>query len=269
MRAELGLVGRHVDIDGAIVLAACAGQAEVERLLDRAALPAVLERSAMHHLEQQVRAAARRVLLLARRQVARAHDAVLGVMPAAFADPDTAYCGPVPAALRREGEAGVEPRRTVIGAEAEIGGDRIGIDDLARVHPAVRVPDRLKLAERRDQLRTVHLDEQFGLRLAVAMLAGDRAAKAHDEIGRLAEKTPPFRDALFGAQTEIPAAMDAAIAEMAVKRGLVTVALGECVEPTQIVAGAVGRHGGILPALPGVGMTGHKGGGAEPRLAHL
>src|SRR5947207_11597947 len=144
MRAELGLVGRHVDIDGAIVLAAFAGKAEVERLLDRAALPAVLERSAMHHLEQQVRAAARRVLLLARRQVARAHDAVLGVMPAAFADPDAAYCGPVPAALGREGEAGVEPRRAIIRAEAQIGGDRVGIEDLARVHHSLRVPERLE-----------------------------------------------------------------------------------------------------------------------------
>ena len=30
MREELGLVGRHVDVDGAIALAAFAGQAEIE-----------------------------------------------------------------------------------------------------------------------------------------------------------------------------------------------------------------------------------------------
>src|SRR5436305_1308233 len=101
------------------------------------------------------------------------------------------------------------------------------------------------------------------------MLARDRAAKAHDEIGGLAEKAAPFRDAGFGAQAEIPAAMDAAIAEMAVERRVVSVVLGECIERAQIVAGFVGRHGGILPALPGVGMTGHKGGGAETGLAHL
>src|SRR5205814_2288356 len=159
----------HVDIDRAVVLAALAGEAEVERFLDRIALPAILERSAMHHLEQEMRAAARRMLLLARRDVARAHDTVLGLVPAAFADPDAAHRSAVPAALRREGEAGVEPRRTVIGAEAEIGGDRVRIDDFARVHHAVRIPDRLELAERLDELGAVHLDEQLGFRLTVAM----------------------------------------------------------------------------------------------------
>src|SRR5437868_2113713 len=101
------------------------------------------------------------------------------------------------------------------------------------------------------------------------MFARDRTAKAHDKIGRLAEKTPPFRDALLGAQTEIPAAMDAAIAKMAVERAVVAIALGERVKLAQIVAGAVGGHRGILPTLPGVGLAGHKGGGAEPCFAHL
>src|SRR5438046_8940034 len=101
------------------------------------------------------------------------------------------------------------------------------------------------------------------------MLARDRAAKAHDEIGGLAEKAAPFRDTGFGAQPEIPAAMDAAIAKMAVERAVVAVALGERVKLAQIVAGAVGGHGGIFPTLPGVGMAGHKGGGAEPCLAHF
>src|SRR5437763_15838537 len=101
------------------------------------------------------------------------------------------------------------------------------------------------------------------------MLARDRATKAHDEIGGLAEKAAPFRDTLFGAQAEIPAAMDAAIAEMAVERAVVAIALGERVKLAQIIAGAVGRHGGILPALPSIGMAGDEGRGAEPGLAHL
>src|SRR5438045_9404367 len=100
------------------------------------------------------------------------------------------------------------------------------------------------------------------------MLARDRAAKAHDEIGGLAEKAAPFRDAGFGAQAEIPAAMDAAIADMGVERRGVSVVLGECIERAQIVAGSVGRHGGIPPALSGAVMTGHMGGGAAPGLAH-
>ena len=47
MRAELCLVGRHVDIDRAIVLAAFTGETQIERALDRIALPAVFQRSAM------------------------------------------------------------------------------------------------------------------------------------------------------------------------------------------------------------------------------
>jgi len=46
------------------------------------------------------------------------------------------------------------------------------------------------------------------------MLAGDRSTESNDEIGGLAEKTAPFRDAFFAAQPEIPAAVDAAIAEV-------------------------------------------------------
>ena len=38
---ELGLVGGHVDVDGAIAFAAFAGEAEVEGVLDVLALPAV------------------------------------------------------------------------------------------------------------------------------------------------------------------------------------------------------------------------------------
>src|SRR5947208_8552805 len=101
------------------------------------------------------------------------------------------------------------------------------------------------------------------------MLTGNRAAELHDEIGRLAEKASPFRDAFLGAQAEIPAAMDAAIAKMTVERGLVAIALGERVERAQVIAGAVERHGRILPALPGVGLARNKSGGAEPRLAYF
>src|SRR5262249_61646415 len=88
MRAELGLVGRHVDVHRAVALAALAAEAEVERLLDRRALPAVGDRAAVQHLEQQPRAAARRIALLAARHVARAHHAVLAVAAAARADAD-------------------------------------------------------------------------------------------------------------------------------------------------------------------------------------
>ena len=72
------------------MLAALACQAQVERfahLLACASRRSIT--SPWHHLEQQVRAAAGGVHLLARRLVARAHR-LPAVVSAAFADPDAA-----------------------------------------------------------------------------------------------------------------------------------------------------------------------------------
>jgi hypothetical protein len=120
VRAELGLVGRHVDIDRAVALAALAAEAQIERVLDRVVAPIARDGAAMHHLEQEVRAAARRMLLLACCEVARAHDAVFGVVPAAFADADATDRGALPIAFGWKGEAGLEARRAVFRAEAQI-----------------------------------------------------------------------------------------------------------------------------------------------------
>ena len=79
-------------------------------------LPAAVERIALQHLEEQMRASTRRVCLFARRPVAWAHRSAL--MAPAFAHTDTAD--------RREGKAAMILRedemrgrlsRMVIGAE--------------------------------------------------------------------------------------------------------------------------------------------------------
>ena len=62
---ELGLVGGHVDGDGALALAGLAGEAEVEGLLDLLVLPLVGEDFALHQLPEQVGAAAGGVELFA------------------------------------------------------------------------------------------------------------------------------------------------------------------------------------------------------------
>ena len=142
-------------------------------------LPAAGERIALEHLEQQARAAARRVLLLARDPVARAHRAAI-----------------VRGGTRRRRRSGASPRRScrrsfgkresasatcgrvVAGAEAQVLVDAVRVDDLARVHLPVRIPDRLELAERLDQLRAEHLRQELASRLAVAVLARERAAVA-------------------------------------------------------------------------------------------
>src|SRR5919109_2589118 len=111
MREELGLERRHVDADGTVVRAALAGKTEIERLEHLLRAPE-LELLAVHHLPEDVRASARRVLLLARDHVARAHHAAIGTP--ALPDTDAAQCSVLEAAvILGEREVRLHPRRRV------------------------------------------------------------------------------------------------------------------------------------------------------------
>src|SRR5579863_3645815 len=76
MREELGLVGRHVDVDRTIALAALARQAQVERLLHIFIAPAIGENVAVQHLPQLTSTAARRVFLFVGHHEAGTHGVV-------------------------------------------------------------------------------------------------------------------------------------------------------------------------------------------------
>ena len=91
VRQELGLIRRHVDVDGAIAFASLAGQAQVKRVEHLLALPAVADHIAVHHLEEKMGAPARRVFFLHRRAVTGAHRALF--LTPAFSDADTAHRG--------------------------------------------------------------------------------------------------------------------------------------------------------------------------------
>ena len=222
VREELGLVGGHVDVDRAFALAALAREAEVERVLDALVAASRLPSDfALQQLPQQMRAAARGVLLLARDHVARAHRAALVL--AARADTD--------AAQRRAGEA--EPwssgnrkcvsgcGRLVVGAETQVScGWRASIS-LPGFILRSRIPERLELAERLHQLLAEHLRQQRGARLAVAVLAGERAAVSDDDVGGAVDEFAELQDARLGLQVEVDAHVDAALAEVAVERAVV------------------------------------------------
>ena len=60
---------------------------------------------------------------------------------------------------------------------------RAGCDELARVHLVAGIEDRLQLAERGPRSAAEHLRQQLTAGLAVAVLAGQRAAVGHDQIG--------------------------------------------------------------------------------------
>ena len=179
--------------------------------------------SPFEHLEQETRAAAGRVHLLARRHEGRAHD-VDPAGRAALADADAAD-GRVRevAVVARVGELDRRPPRLVVGAEAEVLVDAVRLDDLARVHLPVGIPDRLELLERADELVAEHLRQELRARLAVAVLARQRAAELEHEVARVLEPAPELRDPGLRDEVEVPAGVDAALAVVAVERALVAV----------------------------------------------
>src|SRR5579884_250857 len=267
VREELRLVGRHVDADRTLVLAALAGEAEVERLLDLFRAPAAVEGLAAHHLEEEPRPSARRVLLLPRGLVARAHHAFL-----VTARPDAE------AALRRRGERAAvvverEVRlhlaRLVRRRHAQVRVERVGVGDLAGIHLVVRVPDRLELAERLDELWAEHAVEELGTGLAVAVLARERAAVARDEGGSVLHEGAVTANPVLGGEIPVQPRVQAAVPDVAEVAGdLEVVLLDELVEVAQVLAAAFGGYGGVFPRRP-AGMLAGDLGVADAALADL
>jgi hypothetical protein len=198
--------------------------------VDLLGAPAAGDHLALEHLEQQAGAAPGGVLLLAGHHVARAHRAA--ALAAALANSHAAQGGVGEALLvGREPEGGGQPQRRVAGAEAQVLVQPVGVDQLARVHPALRVPDRLELGEGGHQLGAEHPGQQLGPGLAVAVLARQRPAVAHHQVGGLLDVGPEAGHALLGLQVEVVAGVHAALPDVAVERAVVAVAVQQ---PAQV-----------------------------------
>ena len=153
---------------------------------------------ALQHLEQQPRAAARRVLLVAGRHVGRAHRPAVGL--AALPHADAAHAPrrrrlPSPG-TRNASHLG----RVVLRRRA---GARRGGTALITLPGFIRLPGSqtpLNCAERLHQLGAVHPRQQLAARLPVAVLAGERAAVARRRGPRPRRRTggtPRSRSAVF------------------------------------------------------------------------
>ena len=214
---ELGFVGGHIHLHGALGFAGLATEAEVEGVVDGAALEAFFAQRAGEHLPEQAGAAAGGVLLFAGGAIAGAHDAALGF--AAGADADTALGGALEEPFGGENEVGFESVRCADGAlrwgpgsgsraVAQIF-DRIvdthGIDELAGIHAVVGIPDGLEFAEGLISSGPNILGKQSGAGLAVAVFAGERAAEAEHDIGGAVDELAEVAQALCGAEVEVDA----------------------------------------------------------------
>ncbi|PSK58278.1 hypothetical protein B0E38_01503 [Streptomyces sp. 111WW2] len=278
VRQELRLVRGHVHVRRTVLLAALAGQAEVEGVLDLLRTPAVPDRAVpvpVEHLEQQPGPAPRRVLLLPGHLVRRAHHrAVAGVLPA-LADADAAVgrLGERTSVVR-EAEvqvAGLE--RGPVTAEPQVVVQSVRRDDLPRVHPVQRVEHGLQPPERLHEPVPVHPPQQLAPALPVPVLAGQRAAELDDEIGGPLHEPPVRRHPVRGVQVERDPGVHAALPEVAVQArtrvAQVPELLEQAAQPPQVVAQLLGGDRRVLPALEGVGLARDVRGGAEPGLADL
>ncbi len=276
---ELGLVGGHVDIGRAVLLAALARQAQVEGVLDLPRAPAVADRAVpvpVEHLEQQPGPPARGVLLLPRHLVRRAHHraALVGELPApADADAPVRRLGEG-AAVVREAEVHVAPvPRRPVAAQAQVLVQPVRRHDLAGVHPVQRVEEGLQPPERRHQVLAEHPGQQLAPALPVAVLPGERAAELGDQVGRPLHEPPVGGHAVGGVQVERDPGVHAALPEVAVQAGpgvaQVAELLVQAAQSAQVLPEPLGGHGRVLPALEGVGPVRHVRGGAEAGLPHL
>ena len=147
--------------------------------------------------------------------------------------------------------------------------DADSIDELAGVHAVVGVEEDFELAEGLHQLRAEHLGQQSGARLAVAMLAGERAAKAEHYVGGAGNELAEAAQPLHGAEVEVDAGVDATLSVVTVEGAAEAVIGHQPGDGAQVVAELLGRHGCVFPAFVAIGLAGDKDHGAERGVADL
>ena len=101
------------------------------------------------------------------------------------------------AVVVREGELGLDPARCGSPVHPQVRVERVGVDDLAGVHPCPS-GSQIALNSRNacDQLGAEHLRQQLRPRLTIAVLAGERAAVGGDQVAGVLHERAVVADAL-------------------------------------------------------------------------
>src|ERR1700720_231617 len=155
-------------------------------------------------------------VFIARDAVARAHDSAR--VATALAHSHAAQRGGRKASLiLRKFEMGLWPPRIIARAKAKVFVQLVRLDQFARIHLPVGIPERLELTKGLHEFRAKHLREKFTARLSVSMFARERAAVADDEVGGLFHELAEFAHAFGRFQIVIHAGVDAGVAEVPIK----------------------------------------------------
>ena len=136
-----------------------------------------------------------------------------------------------------------------------------GTHEDAGVEEVVRVRERLDPSHQGQRLRGVHPAEQLRAGPAVSMLARQAAAVPGGQVGGLLDEGAVAAAAVVRGEVEADADVEAAVAEVAVRRPVQPVGGEQGIEVAQVGTQALRWDGGVLPP----GLAGRVGGaGRQP-----
>ena len=243
MAEELALERRHVDRQRALGLAGLAFEAEIERLVESF----VTERGhgirGGEGIDERVRAAAGRVLLIEGCHVGRAHRPLAHL--AASADPHAAVCS---GEHRPFGKGSARRQHDRLGDRgiAEILGHRLAVDDLPGIHAVLGVEDRFHLPHRFVQLVPVDAAVELGASESVAVLARVGTAELRGELQDLLRDRVHRLDILGTAEVEEGPDVQAANRAVAVETCTHAAAFESRGEPLRVLREVLRINGRVL-----------------------
>src|SRR5204863_2431061 len=198
--------------------------------------------------------------------IARTHRAA--ALAPALADADTPRRGErEAAAVVGKGEMGERLRRLVRRAEAEIVVNPVRIDDFARIHLSVGIPDALELPKRVHQFGTEHLRQELRPGLTVAVLARERTADRQNQIRRLYHERLVLVNTRPGFEVEIDSRVHAPLAEESIQGSRISVAYEQPPQVAQVATEVCRRYRRVFPPFPGDRFSRHACRRAETGLA--
>ncbi len=193
---KLAFEPRHVHSYGTFRFAGPALDAKIERLINSVIVETGIREFHAHSHSQNIGAAASGVRLLSGRHIRRAHGAFKRL--AANAEAAAHLDRPAHAAIFGiiEKRAGI--RTYVARAKAEILGKRRAVHDLAGIEDSFGIERPLDGSESFVKHGTEHLLHEGAANKAIAVLAGERAAKLKHEIGDIVRDSFELANARVG-----------------------------------------------------------------------